>query len=95
MQLQHALLDIAEIRERMASTQVFRGYRAQIAAVSGGLAMLAAGSAELDRARPGPRPCGVCSALVRRGRHRDSCDRDRSRGPVAARIRRDANGSGS
>jgi hypothetical protein len=41
MQLQHALLDIAEIRERMASTQVFRGYRAQIAAMSGGLAVLA------------------------------------------------------
>ena len=43
MQLQHALLDIAEIRERMASTQVFRGYRAQIAALSGGMAILAAG----------------------------------------------------
>jgi hypothetical protein len=42
MQLQHALLDIAEIRERMASTQVFRGYRAQVAALSGGLACLAA-----------------------------------------------------
>ncbi|QDT54678.1 hypothetical protein Pan44_27130 [Caulifigura coniformis] len=43
MQLEHALLEIAEIRERMASTQVFRGYRAEIAAASGGLALLAAG----------------------------------------------------
>ena len=42
MQLEQALLDIAEIRDRMAATQVFRGYRAQIAALSGVLAILAA-----------------------------------------------------
>ncbi len=42
MQLEHALLEIAEIRERMASTQVFRGYRAGAAALSGTLALVAA-----------------------------------------------------
>jgi len=42
MQLEHALLEIAEIRERMTSTQVFRGYRAEIAAASGAGAILAA-----------------------------------------------------
>ena len=42
MQLQHALLEIAEIRERVASAQVFRGYRAPIAALSGGVAIAAA-----------------------------------------------------
>jgi hypothetical protein len=40
MQLEQALLEIAEIRDRMAATQVFRGYRAHIAALSGGLAIL-------------------------------------------------------
>jgi hypothetical protein len=43
MQLQNALLEIAEIRERMVSAQVFRGYRAQAAAFSGVLALIAAG----------------------------------------------------
>lgn len=43
MQLQHALLEIAEIRERVAATQVFRGYRAHAAAFSAVLAFLAAG----------------------------------------------------
>jgi len=52
MHLQHALLEIAEIRERMASTQVFRGYRAQLAALSGALAIVAA--ALQDRLVPGP-----------------------------------------
>jgi hypothetical protein len=42
MQLQNALLEIAEIRERMVSAQVFRGYRAQAAAFSGVLALAAA-----------------------------------------------------
>jgi hypothetical protein len=43
MQLQNALLEIAEIRERMVSAQVFRGYRAQAAVFSGLLALVAAG----------------------------------------------------
>lgn len=43
MQLQHALLEIAEIRERVAATQVFRGYRAYAAALSALLAFLTAG----------------------------------------------------
>lgn len=43
MQLQHALLEIAEIRERITATQVFRGYRAHGAAVSAVLAFLMAG----------------------------------------------------
>ena len=42
MQLQQALLEIAEIRERVASVQVFRGFRAQGAALSAGIAFLAA-----------------------------------------------------
>ena len=42
MQLQQALLEIAEIRERVASAQVFRGFRAQGAALSAGIALIAA-----------------------------------------------------
>jgi hypothetical protein len=42
MQLDRALLDIAEIRDRMSAVQVFRGYRAEVAALSGGLAILTA-----------------------------------------------------
>src|SRR5436190_14327383 len=54
MQLEQALLDIAEIRDRMSASQVFRGYRAQIAGLSGGLAILTAvlqGSIVPDPAR--------------------------------------------
>jgi hypothetical protein len=43
MQLERALLEIAEIRDRMSATQVFRGYRPHIAALSGGLALVTAG----------------------------------------------------
>lgn len=43
MQLQHALLEIAEIRERVAAAQVFRGYRAHGALFSALLAFLMAG----------------------------------------------------
>lgn len=43
MQLERALLEIATIRERVESTQVFRGFRAQGAALSAVLACLAAG----------------------------------------------------
>jgi hypothetical protein len=42
VQLQQALLEIADIRERMAGAQVFRGYRALVAAVSGVFAFAAA-----------------------------------------------------
>jgi hypothetical protein len=42
MQLEQALLEIAEIRDRMAASQLFRGYRAQIAGLSGGLAVVTA-----------------------------------------------------
>jgi len=42
MQLQHALLEIAEIRERVAAAQVFRGYRAHGAIFSALLAFLTA-----------------------------------------------------
>jgi hypothetical protein len=42
MQLERALLEIAEIRDRVSATQVFRGYRPHIAALSGGLAILTA-----------------------------------------------------
>lgn len=52
MQLQHALLEIAEIRERVAATQVFRGYRAHAAALSALLAFLAAGLQPWGLAEP-------------------------------------------
>ncbi len=42
MDLHDALSQIAEIRQQMARTEVFRGYRAGPVAASGGLAMLAA-----------------------------------------------------
>lgn len=43
MQLHQALLEIADIRERMAATQVFRGYRALVAATTAVFAFVAAG----------------------------------------------------
>lgn len=44
MQLQHALLEIAKIRERVAAAQVFRGYRAHGALFSALLAFVTAGA---------------------------------------------------
>lgn len=43
MDLRDALTQIAAIREQVAQTETFRGYRAMPVAVSGGLAWLAAG----------------------------------------------------
>jgi len=42
MELREALIQISEIRQQMAATQVFRGYRAATTAFSGVLAVLAA-----------------------------------------------------
>lgn len=52
MQLQHALLEIAEIRERVAAAQVFRGYRAHGALFSALLAFLTAGLQQWVIAEP-------------------------------------------
>ncbi len=41
--LERALLDIAEVRERLATTQTFKGYSGLAAAISGVLALVAGG----------------------------------------------------
>jgi hypothetical protein len=41
--LERALLDIAEVRERLATTQTFKGYSGVAAAISGALALIAGG----------------------------------------------------
>ena len=61
MELHDALTQISDIRRHMARTQVFRGYRAATAGLSGAIALLAA-SVQRDWA---PNPFENVVRLVR------------------------------
>ena len=88
MELREALTQISEIRQQMARTEVFRGYRAMPVAFSGLLALAAAGFQAVWIAEPVGCILGLPALWIGRGGGQRVGGRDRDGDPRSRRVRR-------